>query len=190
MMPGMSNSGRCLLALIVFTAGMSANDGLPEWTVLYGHEEFRNAETMVREYLRKLRDASESEREKLIRSVKTPVEMNKYQAETRERLKAIVGDFPTRMPLNAKVVSRLDRGDYAIENVIFDSRPRYYVAANIYAPKRTQAKFPAVIAPVGHWGAGKLFEDYQRLGAYLARRGFVSYTMLRARASGSSISTP
>ena len=31
----------------------------------------------------------------------------------------------------------------------------------------------APVIPVGHWGAGKFFEDMQRLGAYLARRGFV-----------------
>ena len=141
--------------------------------MLYGHDEFRNAENMVRDHLRKLRDANESEREKLIRGVKTPGEMNKYQAEAMDRLKKIVGDFPVRTPLNAKVVGRLDRGDYAIENVIFESRPRYYVTANVYVPKKAQKRFPAVVAPVGHWGAGKFFEDYQRLGAYLARRGFV-----------------
>jgi dienelactone hydrolase len=173
-MPFMSDHVRCLgfLVFVLFASGLRANDG-PEWTVLYGHEEFRNAEGMVRDHLRKLRDASEAEREKLIRSVKTPGEMNTYQAETRSRLKAIVGDFPVRTPLNAKIIGRLDRGDYAIENVIFESRPRYYVTANVYVPKRAGGRFPAVLAPVGHWGAGKFFEDYQRLGAYLARRGFL-----------------
>jgi dienelactone hydrolase len=174
MMPCMSDNGRCIcLALVLFARAVNANDVQPEWTVLYGHEEFRDAETMVRNYLRKLRDATETDREKLIRSVKTPVEMTKYQAETRDRLKAIVGDLPVRTPLNAKIVGRLDRGNYAIENVIFESRPRYYVTANVYVPKRAGARFPAVLAPVGHWGAGKIFEDYQRLGAYLARRGFL-----------------
>ena len=174
-MPCMSDNGRCLcfFALVLFAGGLSANDGQPERTVLYGHEDFRNAESMVRDYLRKLRDATEAEREKVIGSVKTLGEMHKYQAETRVRLQTIVGDFPARTPLNAKIVGRLDRGDYAIENVVFESRPRYYVTANVYVPKRAQAKFPAVLAPVGHWGAGKFYEDYQRLGAYLARRGFL-----------------
>lgn len=170
----MSDNGRCAcLAVVLFAHALSGNDGQPEWTVLYGHEEFRNAESMVRDYLRKLRDATESDREKLIRSVKTTTEMTKYQAETRDRLKAIVGDFPVRTSLNAKIVGRLDRGEYAIENVIFESRPRYYVTANVYVPKRAGRKVPAILAPVGHWGAGKFFEDYQRLGAYLARRGFL-----------------
>jgi dienelactone hydrolase len=173
-MPCMSNNARYLCVALALSASLlSASDAQPELTVLYGHEEFRNAETMVRDYLRKRRDAAETDRENLIRSVKTPAEMKKYQAVTRDRLNAIVGDFPVRTPLNARIVGRLDRGDYAIENVIFESRPRYYVTANVYVPKRTQGKFPAVLAPVGHWGAGKFFEDYQRLGVYLARRGFV-----------------
>jgi cephalosporin-C deacetylase-like acetyl esterase len=157
-----------LLAVLVSVAYAQT-----ELTVLYGHEEFRSAENMLRHYIKKLRDAAESEREGLIRSVKTPGEMSKYQAETRSRLQAIVGDFPVRTPLNAKIAGRLDRGDYIVENLIFESRPRYYVTANVYVPRRSRGKFPAVVAPVGHWGAGKFFEDYQRLGAYLARRGFL-----------------
>ncbi len=160
------------LALALFAGGTTAN-AQPEWNVLYGYEEFRNAENMLREHLGKIRTAGEAERERLISGLKTPGEMNQYQAETRARLQAILGEFPARTPLNAKTIRRSDRGDYAIENIIFESRPRYYVTANAYVPRRAMAPFPAVLAAVGHWGAGKFFEDYQRLGAYLARRGFV-----------------
>jgi cephalosporin-C deacetylase-like acetyl esterase len=157
---------------MLLSGGITAN-AQPEWNVLYGHEEFRNAESILPEYIRKLRSAGDVERERLITGLKTRAELNKYQAETRSRLESILGQLPERTPLNAKVVGRLERGDYAIENVIFESRPRYYVTGNAYVPRRARAPFPAVLAAVGHWGAGKFFEDYQRLGAYLARRGFL-----------------
>jgi hypothetical protein len=171
------------LTLIALRVWLQAADGQPEWTVLYGHEEFRNADKMLSDYIGKLRSAAEAEREKVIRGLSTPSEMSKYQADTRARLQTIVGDFPARTPLNARIVGRLDRGDYVVENLIFESRPRYYVTANVYVPRRAQNRFPAVLAPVGHWGAGKFFEDYQRLGAYLARRGFASASSISIRYS-------
>ena len=159
----------CLLAAM----GASAADLRPEWNVLYGHEEFRNAEKMLDEYLGKFRSAAEADRRKLIEGIRTVDQLKNYQAQTASRLRAILGEFPERTPLNAKVAGRLARSGYTVEKVIFESRPRYYVTANVYAPEKAAGRSPAVLCPVGHWGVGKFFEDYQRLGAYLARRGFV-----------------
>src|SRR5439155_13258179 len=142
--------------------------------VLYGHEEFRKAETILHDHLAKARASADQDREKLIGNVRTPAELQKYQAQTAARLHAILGEFPPRTALNAKTVGRLDRSGYAVEKVIFESRPRYYVTANVYVPRSGNRPFPAVLCPVGNWGAGKFFDDYQRLGAYLARRGFLA----------------
>jgi len=160
-----------LLALVCTQA--LAADLRPEWTVLYGHEEFRKADTMLQDYLSKARAAAEADREKLIAGIRTPAALQQYQSQTSARLKAVLGEFPARTPLNAKMVGRLDRSGYAVEKVIFESRPRYYVTANVYVPRSGSGPYPAVLCPVGHWGAGKFYEDMQRLGAYLARRGFV-----------------
>ncbi|MGH9674608.1 MAG: alpha/beta hydrolase [Bryobacteraceae bacterium] len=161
------------LTLVSLASRLLGQEVQPEWTVLYGLEEFRNAESALREYLGKIRSSAEADREKAIAAVRTSAEVSKYQGEARARLATILGDFPPRTPLNPKVTGRLDRVDYVVENVIFESRPRYYVTANAYVPRRGRAPFPGVLAPVGHWGAGKFFEDYQRLGAYLAQRGFL-----------------
>ena len=173
-MPCMRTQGVFLFFVALLCSSHArAQSTKPEWNVLYGHEEFRNAESMLPDYIGKIRSAAEAEREKLIGGVKTREEMSRYQADTRARLQTILGDPPPRTPLNAKVTGRLDRGSYLIENVIFESRPRYYVTANVYVPRGGKSKYPAVIAPVGHWGAGKFYEDYQRLGRYLAQRGFL-----------------
>jgi dienelactone hydrolase len=141
----------------------------PEWSVLYGHQEYSKADSMLHEYFSKLRTRAD----KRIPTIRTAEALQAYQAETAASLKAILGEFPARTPLNAKTVGRLDRAGYAVEKVIFESRPRYYVTANVYVPRPANGPYPALLCPVGHWGAGKFFEDMQRLGAYLARRGFV-----------------
>lgn len=145
----------------------------PEWNVLYGHERFADAAQMVSGYVGKLRRRHDDGRSRVIASLETPEQLDRYQRETRSKLQAALGEFPARTPLKPRVAGVLERGDYAIEKIIFESRPNYFVTANAYVPRRQPAPYPAVLAPVGHWGLGKGFEEYQRLGAYLARRGYL-----------------
>lgn len=164
---------RIATLLVCLGVGASAQELRPEWNVLYGHDEFANAESMVQEYLGRFRKSAAATREKAIESVRTPGDVTKFQSQTAARLREILGDFPPKTPLRAKVAGRLERPGYAVEKVIFESRPNYYVTANVYVPRQGSGRYPAVVCPVGHWGLGKFFEDYQRLGAYLAQRGFV-----------------
>ncbi|MCZ2079167.1 MAG: acetylxylan esterase [Bryobacterales bacterium] len=145
----------------------------PRWNVLHGHPEFVRAEGMSGAYVGKLLDAFEEDRARVIRSAKTPDHAQKYQAEARAMLLEAIGKLPPRTPLRARLGGTLERDEYVIEKVIFESRPRYYVTANVYVPRATRPPFPTLLASVGHWGAGKAFSDYQRLGAYFARRGFL-----------------
>jgi hypothetical protein len=89
----------------------------------------------------------EADREKVIASVRTPVALQKYQSETAVRLRAILGEFPARTPLNPKVAGRLERSGYTVEKLIFESRPRYYVTASVYVPRGRTGLFPGVICP-------------------------------------------
>jgi dienelactone hydrolase len=147
---------------------------LPAWNVLYGADDYSNANAMFSSYLSKLRRQEEDRRSKVIAALSTPDEIRGYQRETRERLVAALGGLPARTPLNARITGVLERDGYAVEKLIFESRPRYYVTANVYVPRRRSGPFPGVIAPVGHWGMGKSFDEYQRLGIFLARRGYVT----------------
>ncbi len=115
---------RTVALLVLLPLEALADDFRPEWNVLYGHEEFRKAETMLHDHLAKVRAAADQDREKVIGNVRTPAELQKYQAQTAARLQAVLGEFPPRTALNAKTVGRLDRPGYAVEKVIFESRPR------------------------------------------------------------------
>jgi dienelactone hydrolase len=68
----------------------------------------------------------------------------------------------------------VERDAYRIENVIFESRPQFYVTANLYIPKGLTGKAPGVIGSCGHSTNGKAHEAYQSFAQGLARLGYVS----------------
>ena len=42
--------------------------------------------------------------------------------------------MPEKAPLNAQVFGRIERGDYSVEKVYFESHPGFYVTGNLYRP--------------------------------------------------------
>lgn len=72
--------------------------------------------------------------------------------------------MPTRTPLRAVIHGRIDRGDYTVENVYFQSAPGFYVTGNLYRPKGKRGRRAAVLSPHGHFPGGR-FIDIGRLAA-------------------------
>lgn len=72
--------------------------------------------------------------------------------------------LPEKMPLNAVIHTPIDRGDYTVEHVFFESYPGFFVSGNLYRPKGKQGPFPAVLSPHGHWGepAGRFYRAGER----------------------------
>ncbi len=83
-----------------------------------------------------------------------------------------IGGKPDDTPLNATITGVIDRDEYQIEKVIFESQPKFYVAAHLYLPKSGARPYPGIIAPLGHTREGKLYRSYQTLFQNLARKGF------------------
>ncbi|MDP6545379.1 MAG: hypothetical protein QGH60_15445 [Phycisphaerae bacterium] len=76
------------------------------------------------------------------------------------RLQAKVGlglwPMPTAPALNAVVHGRVERDDYTVEKVYFESLPGHFVTGNLYRPKSGNGKpGPAVLCPYGHWPGGR-----------------------------------
>lgn len=59
-----------------------------------------------------------------------------------------------RTALNAQVYGKVDRGDFTMEKVVFESLPGHYVTGNLYRPK-SEGKHPGVLVPYGHWPNGR-----------------------------------
>ncbi len=124
-------------------------------------------------YVEQLRAAERKANERRAR-LTTKASAEAYVADVRQRIAESFGPFPEKTPLNAKTTRTLERDTYTIENVIFESRPNFWVTANLYVPKAAQEKKrPGVVGSCGHSNNGKAAEAYQSFAQGLARMGYV-----------------
>ncbi len=88
-----------------------------------------------------------------------------------------IGPFPAKTPLNAKVIRTLDKGDYKVEHIIFESLPGFYVTSSLFIPSdiKPGTKVPAIIYCSGHSVDGYRSEPYQVLILNLVRKGFIVF---------------
>jgi dienelactone hydrolase len=77
---------------------------------------------------------------------------------TQVLLAAGLWPLPAKTPLNAVIHGKIDRPDYTVEKVYFESYPGFYVTGNLYRPKGKNGPFPAILSPHGHWNNGRLYE--------------------------------
>lgn len=113
-------------------------------------------------------------------------EWERRASELRTHILVSCGLYPRfeKTPLNPVIFDRMERGDYTIEKVYFESFPGFYVTGNLYRPKGKKGPFPAVASPHGHWKEGRF--GHEESGSVpgrcitLARQGYVvfSYDMI------------
>jgi hypothetical protein len=119
--------------------------------------------------------------------------------EVRMQMRVALGIWPepTRTPLNAVIHGRIEREDFTVEKVFFESMPGFFVTGTLYRP-RTPGPHPAVLCPHGHWddarwavrgeaemkkelaSGGERFAEsgrsiFQSLGVQLARMGIIAF---------------
>ncbi|MCW5979162.1 MAG: acetylxylan esterase [Bryobacteraceae bacterium] len=162
---------RCLLLLLTALAPMRAQDAASRAWLVDREDLIPNTPALIK---------SLSEAAEYVLRWKLPADAEAWRGRRPEAERAFrraigLERLPERTPLNARITSTLDRGDYLVQNVIFESRPGFPVTANLYRSKsRAQGKRPAVVSPIGHYlGAGKTAADIQARCIKLARMGFV-----------------
>jgi dienelactone hydrolase len=67
--------------------------------------------------------------------------------------------MPTKTPLNAVIHGKIDRGEYTVEKVCFESAPGFFVTGNLYRPAKINGKAPGVLFAHGHWKDARLSES-------------------------------
>lgn len=106
--------------------------------------------------------------------IKSIEELEKRKSFIREKLIESLGGLPPRdTPLNAVVVDVLHCKGYKIEKIIFESRPKAYVTANLYIPEGITEPRGAVLFLCGHFNEAKHHEEYQTVCLYLVNAGLV-----------------
>lgn len=83
--------------------------------------------------------------------------------------------LPPKTPLNVRISGVIDKPEYTIEKVAFESLPGVYVTASLYLPKKRDGPVPAVIYVSGHaFSPHGAKTYYQRHPIAFARHGYVS----------------
>ncbi|MCK9618583.1 MAG: acetylxylan esterase [Lentimicrobiaceae bacterium] len=93
----------------------------------------------------------------------------------RETLLNIVGPFPGKAPLNAKIIRTIDKDDYRVEHIVYESQPGFYVTSSMFIPTglKRVSKIPTIIYCSGHSGDG--YRGYQTQILNLVKKGFIVF---------------
>lgn len=117
--------------------------------------------------------AAEQRADAVRSAIKTRADAQRYVEMVRAKILDCFGPWPERTPLQARITGVVQRDDYRIERVIFESRPGFLVTANLYVPKGRKFPLPGVVGACGHSDNGKAADAYQAFAQSLARMGYV-----------------
>ncbi|MCE5346529.1 MAG: acetylxylan esterase [Bacteroidales bacterium] len=118
-----------------------------------------------------------AKRESEIAKINSLDDWQQRQKWIRETLLDVVGPFPEKTPLNAKITRVINKDNYKVEHIIFESQPGFYVTSSMFIPLalKKRSKAPAIIYCSGHSENGYRSETYQHVILNLVNKGFIVY---------------
>ncbi len=66
--------------------------------------------------------------------------------------------MPTKAPLKPVIHGKVDRDDFTVERVYFESAPGFFVTGSLFKPKGKSGPFAGVLCPHGHWANGRFYD--------------------------------
>ncbi len=66
--------------------------------------------------------------------------------------------MPTKGPLKPVIHGLVDRDDFTVERVYFESAPGLFVTGSLFKPKGKKGPFAGVLCPHGHWNNGRFYD--------------------------------
>ena len=116
------------------------------------------------------------ERAGMVSEIRSEEEWIERQKHLQATLAAITGPFPDKTPLNAKVTSVVERNNFRVENIIFESQPGFLVTSSLFIPKIPDGQqAPAIIYCSGHTLEGYRSPTYQHKIINLVKKGFIVF---------------
>jgi len=116
------------------------------------------------------------EREMVVSHLKSKEDWMNRQELVRNKLTRLIGPFPEKTSLNARVTGTLKRDGYRVEKVIYESIPGYYVTAALFIPDIINGKAPAILNAIGHSIQSFRRDIYQHVIINLVKKGFIVLT--------------
>lgn len=136
--------------------------------------EFADREIMLLKHLSRIAQPRAWRREIELARIEDQQGWEKYRSRLLAQYKRVLHfPFIEKTPLEAEVAGILDRGEYRIEKIIYQSMPGIFVTANLYVPQMSEGPFPGILFPCGHSDNGKASRLYHSAALGLVNKGFV-----------------
>ena len=119
-------------------------------SVLAGWAHWAHARDMLQRRLNSLAFELIEDRRRKIAGLTTAEDWKARQEEVRNTFQRIIGPFPAKTPLNARVLGVMRKDGYRIEKIVFESRPNFYVTSCLFIPDGSKGRRPAILNVIGH----------------------------------------
>ncbi|MEQ8678294.1 MAG: acetylxylan esterase [Cyclobacteriaceae bacterium] len=159
------------------------------WTLMHLHAqdenfnildhwvEYSNGENMLQLYLNQQSYELLDQRDEKMAGLQSKEDWENRKKEVNETYRDIVGTFPEKTPLNARVIGVLKREDFKVEKIIFESMPGFHVTGSLFIPNRLKGKHPAILYVSGHTELAYKYPNYQHVIINLVKKGFVVFAI-------------
>ncbi|MFH5833453.1 acetylxylan esterase [Halalkalibaculum sp. DA384] len=167
--------GTLVFCLIV----MGSASGQDELNVIRGESsnnnwiQFTDAHNALYRHLSEEAYDLLDKRSAYISDLQTLADWRERQQQVRAILEEITGPFSPKTPLNARVTRILEKDDYRVEHIVYESQPEFYVTSSLFIPRKLTGKAPAVLYLSGHTEEGYRSETYQHKMLNLVKKGFI-----------------
>jgi hypothetical protein len=139
---------------------------------------FCNVSYQLARYIERKAAEHFDEEDRIKKSISTVEEFeDRRKAIKKFFIEAIGGLDFERTPLNDVCAGIIEKENYWIKNIIFQSLPGIYVTSNLYVPKNIEGKAPAVLFALGHCENSKAAPTYQKVCIDLVNNGFIVFAV-------------
>ena len=140
-------------------------------TAVLPAEERKAAANMVADAIRRRRQELSDQSTKAWQAIKNLDDWQRFRQTHLDALRTSLGDFPQKVKsLDVRITSSFAGDGFAIDNLIFQSKPGLWVTANLYRPAKPGPGMPGILICHAHHtpkGHGEL----QDMGMTWARAG-------------------
>ena len=164
-----------VMAVAPFSLSQTSADGPDLSPILDTWLEYTDAQNFFYHYISHQAQHLLQQRREMVSQIKTKEQWQARQQEIRKTIIKLVGPFPERTPLNARITGRVDSANYYIEHILLEPQPENYMSACMFIPKGLIGKLPTVIYCSGHSPIGFRNPKYQHIIMNLVKKGFIVF---------------
>jgi dienelactone hydrolase len=99
----------------------------------------------------------------------------KRQQWAKQTLEDVIGPFPPKTPLHARITKTVNKKVYRVENIIYQSQPGFYVTSSLFIPDDIETPAPAVLYCSGHIPSAYRSDLHQRFILNMVKKGFIVF---------------